>query len=278
MAWWIPPTRSAAEATYPGNRQGVPCLSRLVILPDTPKNACTFLLSRPRKTIDSKRRPCLVTYADDRKGHTGAIHLADNWQFIGKTKPGRTYTIGTRMTSRKAGGHTRTHAEMPAPGAVSRRLLRKVQVRQNKPSNGISTRRTTLKRVFKTQKNDHDRQDRIQKSRGMSAKRNNQPTQVYVISSGDFIRIGIASNLYFRFARIQSSNPVKINPAYRSVMTPRVKAGKIEVACHTHLINLHVHGEWFQADARMAMDFLNAVTERDKEPEVYEPIQLRLVG
>lgn len=117
VAWWIPPTRSAAEATYPARWQGVLCLSRLVIMPETPKNACTFLLSGSRRLIDATLWPCLVTYADDWRGHTGGIYRADNWRYAGKTKPERTYQIGGRMTARKAGGHTRTHAEMLALGA-----------------------------------------------------------------------------------------------------------------------------------------------------------------
>jgi hypothetical protein len=117
VAWWIPPTRSAAEATFPENWQSVLCLSRLVILPGIPKNACTFLLARSRRLIDAKRWPCRVTYADDWRGHTGAIYRADNWTYCGKTKPERTYLINGRMTARKAGGKTRTHAEMLALGA-----------------------------------------------------------------------------------------------------------------------------------------------------------------
>lgn len=117
VAWWIPPTRTAAEATYPENWQGVLALSRLVIRPGIPKNACTFLLARSRQLIDTKRWPCLVTYADDWRGHTGAIYRADNWTYIGKTKPERTYCINGRMTARKAGGKTRTHAQMLALGA-----------------------------------------------------------------------------------------------------------------------------------------------------------------
>jgi hypothetical protein len=118
VAWWIPPTRSAAEATYPPAWQGVLCLSRLVIVPGTPKNACSFLLARSRRLIDPVRWPCLVTYADDWRGHTGAIYRADNWVYCGKTKPERTYTIGDRMVARKAGPRTRTHAEMLAIGAT----------------------------------------------------------------------------------------------------------------------------------------------------------------
>ena len=117
IAWWIPPTRSAAEATYPQNWQGVLCLSRLVVRPDVPKNACSFMLARSRRLIDPERWPCLVTYADDWRGHLGTIYLADNWTYLGKTKPERTYQIKGRMTSRKAGGKTRTHGDMMELGA-----------------------------------------------------------------------------------------------------------------------------------------------------------------
>jgi hypothetical protein len=117
VAWWIPPTRGAAEATYPENWQGVLALSRLVVAPGVPKNACTFLLSRSVKLIPAKEWPCLVTYADDWRGHTGTIYRASNWDYAGKTGAEETYTIDGVMTARKAGGRTRTRAEMVALGA-----------------------------------------------------------------------------------------------------------------------------------------------------------------
>lgn len=117
VAWWIPPTKSAAQATYPANWQGVLSLSRLVIAPGVPANACSFLLARSRKLIDRELWPCLVTYADDWRGHTGAIYLADNWEYVGMTKPQKCYVVDGRMTSRKAGPRTRTHDEMIALGA-----------------------------------------------------------------------------------------------------------------------------------------------------------------
>lgn len=117
VAWWLPPTRAAAEATYPTNWQGVLSLSRLVILPETPSNACSFLLAGSRKLINSKLWPCLVTYADEWRGHSGAIYKADNWTYLGLTKPQKVYRIAGRMVARKAGPKTRTHAEMLALGA-----------------------------------------------------------------------------------------------------------------------------------------------------------------
>lgn len=118
VAWWIPPTKSAALATYPQNWQGVLSLSRLVIEDGVPKNACTFLLSRSVKMINRTDWPCLVTYADEWKGHRGTIYLAAGWKFVGETTPEACFTLNGVMTSRKAGPRTRTRAQMAALGAV----------------------------------------------------------------------------------------------------------------------------------------------------------------
>jgi len=112
IAWWIPPTKSAALATYPRNWQGVLSLSRLVIVPGVPKNAASFLLGASMRLIDRERWPCLVTYADEWQGHTGGIYRATNWTYMGKTKPEAVYVLDERMIARKAGPHTRTKQEM----------------------------------------------------------------------------------------------------------------------------------------------------------------------
>jgi hypothetical protein len=117
VAWWIPPTRSAAQATYPKNWKGVLALSRLSIHPEAPRNAASFLLGRSMKALDRTLWPCLVTYADTWRGHTGAIYRATNWKYVGLTKPERTYVKDGRLVARKAGPKTRTHAEMLALGA-----------------------------------------------------------------------------------------------------------------------------------------------------------------
>jgi hypothetical protein len=117
VAWWIPPTRSAAEAWAGEAWQGVLALSRLVIEPGMPTNACSFLLSKSVKRIDRKQWHMLVTYADSWRGHRGTIYRAGGWEYCGETKPEAVYTINGRMTARKAGGRTRTHAEMLVLGA-----------------------------------------------------------------------------------------------------------------------------------------------------------------
>lgn len=116
-AIWIPPTKSAALATYPEDWRGVLALSRFVIAPDVPKNAATFLLARSRKAIDRRRWPCLVTYADEWQGHDGLIYRLDGWEYQGKTAPEPTWVKEGQMISRKAGPKTRTAAEMAELGA-----------------------------------------------------------------------------------------------------------------------------------------------------------------
>ena len=117
-ALWIPPTKSAALATFPANWQGVLALSRLVLVPGLPTNSASFLLAGSMRLIDRERWPCLVTYADQWRGHVGTIYKATNWDYVGETKPQAVYTLDGRMVARKAGPKTRTKAEMLALGCV----------------------------------------------------------------------------------------------------------------------------------------------------------------
>jgi len=117
-AWWIPPTRTAAEATTDGDWRRVLALSRFVLDPDVPKNGASFLLSRSVRLIRQTRDwDVLVTYADEWQGHLGTMYLASGWEYVGKTKPERVYTLNGCMIARKAGPTTRTHGDMLALGA-----------------------------------------------------------------------------------------------------------------------------------------------------------------
>jgi hypothetical protein len=118
VAWWLAPTKSAALATYPKRWQGVLSLTRLVVVPGVPKNACTFLLARSMKLIDRNLWPCLVTYADTWQGHVGTIYKASNWQYMGMTKPQPLWVRDGRLVAIKAGPKTRTRQEMEALGCV----------------------------------------------------------------------------------------------------------------------------------------------------------------
>lgn len=118
VAWWIPPTKSAAMASYDGDWRQVLTLSRMVIVPEAPTNSATFLLMQSVKLIMADRRfKCLVTYADTWQGHKGTIYKAANWEYVGLTTPEATFVdVNGRLVARKAGPHTRTRAEMEQLG------------------------------------------------------------------------------------------------------------------------------------------------------------------
>lgn len=130
-AIWIPPTRTAAEASWHDWRR-VLALSRLILNPSVPTNGASFLLGRSTRLIAQDGRwDCLVTYADEWQGHTGAIYRAAGWEYVGLTKPERVYVRDGAMIARKAGPKTRTHSEMLAlgaecVGAFSKHKFRKV--------------------------------------------------------------------------------------------------------------------------------------------------------
>lgn len=88
VAWWLPPTRVAAESVNKHHWKQVLSLTRLVCLPDAPQNAASFLIAGSIKLINADGRFCsLVTYADEARGHSGAIYRATNWEYVGRTGP-----------------------------------------------------------------------------------------------------------------------------------------------------------------------------------------------
>jgi hypothetical protein len=119
-SWWLPPTKTAGGSVCPENPQGVLALSRLVVIPEAPKNACSFLIRHSMRFIDRARWPVLLTYADEWRGHEGTIYKAledAGWKFDGYSKPEATYVDADgRMMSRKRGPRTFTHSEMLALG------------------------------------------------------------------------------------------------------------------------------------------------------------------
>lgn len=115
-AWWLPPTKTAAVSFSREKWRGVLSLSRLVVSPDVPNNAESFLIRHSMQQIDRNRWPVLVTYADSWQGHLGTIYKAAGWVECGKSKPQPRYRINGRMISRKIGPKTRSHSEMLALG------------------------------------------------------------------------------------------------------------------------------------------------------------------
>jgi hypothetical protein len=118
VSWWIPPTRSAAEASWDGDFREVLALHRLACRPDVPTNGSSFLIGASiRHIVRDGRYRCLITYADTNQGHEGGIYKATNWEYLGLTTPESTFVDDAGvMVSRKAGPKTRTHIEMTELG------------------------------------------------------------------------------------------------------------------------------------------------------------------
>jgi len=114
VAWWLPPTKNAAIATYDGDWRKVLSLTRLAINPEVPSNAASFLLGASIRMIKKIGNwDCLVTYADTWRNHTGAIYKATNWEYMGETKPSLVMVNQDgRMMGRKRGGRNLTKQEM----------------------------------------------------------------------------------------------------------------------------------------------------------------------
>lgn len=119
VAWWLPPTKVCAQSVDPDWR-GVLSLTRLAIAPTEPTNAASYLLGRSMRLIrQDGRYHHLVTYADERMGHTGQIYRATNWEYVGLTKGDPVYVDSEgRQVSRKCAKVSRTHAEMLALGYI----------------------------------------------------------------------------------------------------------------------------------------------------------------
>lgn len=140
VTWWLPPTRKAAAAHW-GDPDAVLSLSRLVILPDVPTNAASFLLMRSVALLP-ERWPCLVTYADTERGHTGRIYKAAGWEDRGLSDPTPVWVdVDGRRVARKS-TRSRTNAEMAELGHVFLgyfvkhrfRLIRRRFPKQERPS------------------------------------------------------------------------------------------------------------------------------------------------
>lgn len=116
VAWWLPPTRVAAESVH-SDWKRVVALTRLVVDDDVPTNGASFLMAGSIKRLArSGRWVALVTYADESQGHTGAIYRATNWTYAGRTGPYPRWIDSTgRQVATKATTN-RTKAQMEALG------------------------------------------------------------------------------------------------------------------------------------------------------------------
>lgn len=117
VAWWLPPTRVACESVNKERWKDVLSLTRMVIIPGTPKNAASFLLSRSvRRIRNHGRYASLVTYADEFMNHFGWVYRASNWTYVGRTGPySKFHTKDGKQVAAKA-TKNRRKSEMEALG------------------------------------------------------------------------------------------------------------------------------------------------------------------
>jgi hypothetical protein len=116
---WLPPTKIAAQSVAHDDWKGVLCLSRLAVHPLAPKNAASFLLGASMRMINRDRWPVLLTYADTRLGHTGAIYKATNWECLGEVKAGDVWIAPDgSQAGRKRGKFSYTRDQMIDMGYV----------------------------------------------------------------------------------------------------------------------------------------------------------------
>lgn len=137
VACWLPPTRVAAETVDRENWRRVLSLSRLAVRPDVPKNGASFLMASSRRIIEREQKwVALVTYADTFMNHTGAIYRADNWDYVGMTKPQPRWEDSSGRQVAKKATKTRTKAEMEALGHkmvgsfVKHKFVRRIHMRR----------------------------------------------------------------------------------------------------------------------------------------------------
>lgn len=107
-AVWLPPMRPAADwvaRRYQVDPDRVLCLSRLAVSERVPTNGASFLMGRAIRHIRKERHwQALITWADTRLGHTGAIYRATNWEYTGSTQPRRLWVNGDgRLVSNRTG-------------------------------------------------------------------------------------------------------------------------------------------------------------------------------
>lgn len=110
----------AARAQCPEDPQKVLCLSRLIVVPEIPRNAASYFMARCLRQLGQEKKwKIVVTYADTWQGHDGSIYKAANWDYLGLTTPQPVWTLDGKFIGKRRGKQKPlTDIELTAMGAT----------------------------------------------------------------------------------------------------------------------------------------------------------------
>ena len=96
------------------------------------------------------------------------------------------------------------------------------------------------------------------------------PTFVYVMQSGRFHKVGIATNVAKRLQTIQNTTPHEVRLVTKSLFDKTYIARIVEKTIHGALSDFRVQNEWFDVDEAMARRALRDVGQAMREWLRYE--------
>jgi hypothetical protein len=83
---------------------------------------------------------------------------------------------------------------------------------------------------------------------------------VYIISSGDMTKIGVAFDPRSRTASLQTGSPAPLVLCHHRQFRDYATARRVEAWMHRQFAELRQSGEWFQLRPEKAWEFLSRVT------------------
>jgi hypothetical protein len=92
---------------------------------------------------------------------------------------------------------------------------------------------------------------------------------LYVISDGEYLKVGISSTPRKRLKQMQTSNARELKLVKEYPIGNRKTTEAWELYVHKRLAEYHVRGEWFKAPLQRTKKFLNALLI-DRQ-EIYPP-------
>lgn len=86
-------------------------------------------------------------------------------------------------------------------------------------------------------------------------------TNLYFVVSGDFVKVGLATNLTERLFTLQLGNPLELRLAARRTI-PKALDIQVERAVHAALTDWAIGREWFRLDAKSAVKMADPIVKK----------------